>query len=358
MLFVDITALLYNLARTKKKKENVKMKKRLFSALLAGILALSLVACGGTTETEEPAAEETTTEASTDFPSETITIVVPFGAGGSTDMGARNMATALQKELGVNVVVENMPGSNGWVAWTEFLNGSYTDGYTISLINHNFVFGALDEANPREYTLDDVQVLTNQVIDYNVMAIRANDDRFSNLEEFIEYAKETPVLIASQAAGVTDGDSTTAEWFNKTYGTQITTVPVDGSSDAVSMFLAGDTDIYFGSIFDVKQYHESGEMNVICVFSEERNDFIPEVPTVEEVTGESFVAFAARGYFYPQGVSAEIVEFMTEAMLKVMEDPEYIEAMNNLGLQLDNTSGDAYKELLQSQMETRLSVWE
>ena len=336
------------------------MKKRLLSALLAGVLALSLAACGGTAETEEPTAEETTTEeaSATDFPSETLTIIVPFGAGGSTDMGARHMATGLQKELGVNVVVENMPGSNGWLAWTEFLSGEYTDGYTISLINHNFVFGALDPATPREYTLDDVQVLTNQVIDYNVMAIRTDDERFSDLEGFIEYAKETPVLIASQAAGVTDGDSTTAEWFNKTYGTQITTVPVDGSSDAVSMFLAGDTDIYFGSIYDVKQYYESGEMNVICVFSEERNEILPEVPTVEEVTGESFVAFAARGYFYPAEVDASYAEIITNAMLKVMEDPEYIENMNALGLQMDNTHGEDYEELLQSQMETRLSVWE
>ena len=68
-------------------------------------------------------------------------------------------------------------------------------------------------------------------------------------------------------------------------------------------------------------------MKIACVFSEERSDFMPDVPTVKEATGEDFVAFAARGYFYPTNVSPEIAAKMTEAMLKVMEDQEYVDNM-------------------------------
>ena len=179
----------------------------------------------------------------------------------------------------------------------------------------------------------------------------------SDINSFIEYAKSNPVLVSAQATGITDGDATTAEWFNKTFGTQITVVPVDGASDSRGMFLSGDTDIFFASISDVMASYQSGEMKVACIFSDERSDFIPDVPTIKEATGEDFVAFAARGYFYPNGVPQDIVDTTTDALLKAMEDPDYIENMAALGLQLDNTSGEDFKELLESQVETRKMIW-
>ena len=179
----------------------------------------------------------------------------------------------------------------------------------------------------------------------------------ADINSFIEYAKSNPVLVSAQATGITDGDATTAEWFNKTFGTQITVVPVDGASDSRGMFLSGDTDIFFASISDVMASYQSGEMKVACIFSDERSDFIPDVPTIKEATGEDFVAFAARGYFYPNGVPQDIVDTTTDALLKAMEDPDYIENMAALGLQLDNTSGEDFKELLESQVETRKMIW-
>lgn len=341
--------------------------KKMTALMTACAMALSMTACSGSsksetaapaeTKAEEAKEEDTAKESDGSFPSETITLVCPFSAGGGTDIGARNMATALSKKLGVNVVVENQTGSGGWVAWTDLIQGDYKDGYTIGLINHNYAMGELDPDNPRQYNLDDVQVLANQALDFNVMAIRSNDDRFTDIESFIEYGKANPILVSAQATGITDGDATTAQWFNNTFGTQITVVPVDGASDSRGMFLAGDTDIFFASISDVMSAYQSGDMKILCLFADERSDFMPDVPTVKEATGEEFVAFAARGYFYPQGVDPEIVSFMTDAIIEASKDEEYINNMAALGLQLDSTSGDAYKELLASQVETRKEIW-
>lgn len=345
----------------------MKKMKKLTAAVVAAVLALSLAACGSSSNapaastagdaSSSTASGNTSGAGPNGYPSGTITLVCPFSAGGGTDLGARYMATALSKQLGVNVVVENQTGSGGWIAWTDLITGDYDDGYTIGLINHNYVMGALDPENPRQYTLDDVQVITNQVLDYNVMAIRSNETRYTDMASFIEYAKNNPVLIASNATGITDGDSTTAEWFNKTFGTKITTIPVDGSSDARGMFTAGDTDVFFASVSDVQSYYQSGEMKVLCVFAQERTDFMPDVPTIKESTEKEYYAFATRGYFFPKGVSPEIVAFMNDAMQKAMQDETYITDMATLGLQLDNTSGEAYNELLQSQVETRKEVW-
>lgn len=163
--------------------------KKIFALMTAGALALSLSACQAssqqTTDTTTKSADSTDTAAAKNdgsFPSETITLVCPFSAGGGTDIGARNLAQALSKVMGVNVVVENQTGSGGWVAWTDLIQGDYKDGYTIGLINHNYAMGELDPDNPRKYNLDDVTVLANQALDYNVMAIRSNDTRFSDID--------------------------------------------------------------------------------------------------------------------------------------------------------------------------------
>ena len=351
--------------------------------LTAIAVVFTLAACGGSKPAETTAAaapaettaaaapaettaaaaetksEETSAAAvaDSDFPNNTITLVCPFSAGGGTDIGARTMAKSLSKNLGVNVVVENKPGSGGWLAWTELITGDYTDGYTLGLVNHNFVFGAIDPENPREYTLDNIQPLVNQVIDNGVLAIRGDETRFSDLDSFIAYAKENPVMISAQATGITDGEATKAEFFNKNFGTQIIVIPVDGASDSRSMFLAKDTDVFFADISDINSYIKDGQMKALCVFNEERSSFLPDVPTISEATGKSLRAFACRGYFYPAGVDQEKVDFMTEALLKAMEDEDYKKEMEALGLQLDNTSREEYKELLKSQLVDREAVW-
>ncbi len=317
--------------------------KKLLAALLAAVMCVGLVSCSA----KEEAA----------FPSETITFVCPFSAGGGSDIGMRVMATALSEEMGVDVVVENMTGSGGWVSWTDIITGDYSDGYTIGLINHNFVLGEYDPDTPREYNLDDVKVLANQAIDWNIVSIRNDETRFTDLESFIAYAQENPILVSAQATGITDGDASVAQWFNNTFGTQITIIPVDGASDSRGMFLAGDTDIFFASISDVQSSYDNNELTVLAIFSEERSEFMPDVPTIMEVTGEQLLAFSVRGYFYPASVPDEIVETTTNALLAAMEGEEYIADMASQGLQLDNTSGEAFEELLMLQLETRQEIW-
>ena len=337
-----------------------KTLRSLFSLGLAGSLALALTACGGTASNSGTTSGSGNSGNSGDpnsFPEESITIVVPFSAGSGTDVGARNLQPLLADTLGVNILIENVTGSGGWIGWTDVIKNSAADGYTMGMINQNFVTGAYDDVTPRDITLDDVDLLCNQVIDYNVLAIRSDETRFTDLESFIEYAQNNTVLVSAQATGITDGDSTTAEWFNKNYGTQITVVPVDGASDGRSMFLAGDTDVYFASVGDVYIQHNSGDLKAVCVFAPERSEFLPDVPTMQEANGGDLIAFACRGFFYPAGVDDAIVEKMRDVMLQCMEDPDYIASMESMGLQIDTTSGVEYADLLNSQLDMRKEVW-
>lgn len=336
----------------------------LMGVLLAGCSAPQEAADSGKAgtsqdqaDTSQPKADASGKKGDKDWPTETITLLCPFSAGSGTDLGARYLSPLLSKELGVNVVVENVTGSGGWIAWNQIIHNTPKDGYTVGIINHNFVTGAYDDATPRQDTLDDITLLSNQVIDYNVMAIRPNETRFTDMDSFIDYAKENSILISAQTTGITDGDASAAQWFNKTYGTKIEIVPVDGASDGRSMFLAGDTDIYFASVGDVYTAHNNSELKTICVFAPERSEFLPDVPTLKEANGGDFIGFACRGYFYPKGVDTAIVDKMTEAILKVSQDEEYQKNMKTMGLTPNTVSGTEYRDLLESQLDTRKEIW-
>lgn len=129
-----------------------KITRTLMTIGLAGAMALGAIS--GTRAAEAAGAADK-------FPEESITIVVPFSAGSGTDVGARNLQKLLAKELGVNILIENVTGSGGWIGWTDVIKNSPADGYTMGMINHNFVTGAYDDVTPRTITLNDVELLCN-----------------------------------------------------------------------------------------------------------------------------------------------------------------------------------------------------
>lgn len=337
--------------------------KKFAAVTLAGAMAFSLAACGSTeTKTTEPAKTETKAEGgaasdSTDWPSKTITLLCGYSAGGSSDLGCRYLADALTKELGQTVIVENVPGSGSWLAWNQLLQTSEPDGYTFALVNLNAMYGHYDETNPREQTIDDFTLLANHVIDYQVICIRDDETRFTDYASLLEYAKDNNITIAAASTSITSGDATVVKYLEKEHGAQVTVVPVDGASDATTMFLAGESDVLSANVGDVADYAENGYTPVV-IFSEERSEYIPDIPTEKELGLGDYVSFSARGYAYMNGVDSAIVEKMTAAIEKVFDDPDYQANMKAMGAQLELYTGDDYKALLDSQLDIRLELFD
>lgn len=298
-----------------------------------------------------------TTSAAEKWPTRPITIIVGFSAGSGTDLGARYFAQALEKQLGVSVIVENVPGSGSWRAWNQIMYNTEPDGYTIGLVNHNFAKGHYNVKAPRKETLKDIQLLVNQVVDPNVLAIRTNENRFKDLPSFIEYAQKNEIMIAVQSVGITDGDSTCAEWFNKTYGTKVVQVPVNSAAEGRNMFLAGDADVYFSSVGDSYRYHKNGEMKVICQFAEKRSELLADIPTMSELDLKSYVGFSVRGYFYPKAVPAGISNKLCDAMMLALEDKDYKDNILKMGMTPMPLRGKDFVDLLESQLTNGMEVW-
>lgn len=329
------------------------------------VTLFSLAALAGCTQTATPAdttpastsGTDSTTAPTIDWPTKPITLLIGYSAGGSSDLGGRILAATLEKYLGQPVIVENVPGSGSWIAWNQLLYNRPKDGYTFALTNLSMLYGAYDEANPREETIDDFEVMANQAIDYQVISIRSDETRFTDFASLIEYAKENELLVACSSTGVTSGDGTIAKMLEKEFGCKITIVPVEGSKDAETMFISKNTDLLFGNVGDALIGNQNGDFKTIVVFGEERSELMPDVPTAIETGICDYVSFSARGYSYAKGVDSAIVAKMTDALAKAIEDPECAQKMNEMGVEVKLYTGEEYLELLESQLDDRLEIW-
>ena len=336
--------------------------KKLVSMLLAATMAFSMVACGGSAASSTPAsstadASSTASQSDGSWPSKPITLLCGYSAGGSSDLGCRYLAEALKNDLGVPVIVENVPGSGSWLAWNQLLHNTDPDGYTFALVNLSALYGHYDETNPREDTIDDFELLANHVIDYQVLCIRSDETRFSDYASLVKYAQENPLVMASATTSITSGDGTVAKMLQKEHNCQLTVIPVDGASDATTMFLAGETDFLSANVGDVMEAEENGYKPIV-VFADERSKYLPDVPTAKENGVDDYVSFSARGYAYMKGVDQAIVDRMTQALEDAFEDPDYQKNMEAMGAELKLYTGDEYKALLDEQLDTRLEIWD
>ena len=331
--------------------------KKLLALMLTVVMVLTLVACSKSDPPGDTQTPSTGKEDSSAWPSKAITLLCGYSAGGSSDLGCRYLAEALKTELGVPVIVENVPGSGSWLCWNQLLHTTAADGYTFSLLNLSALYGHYDETNPREETIDSFQLLANHVIDYQVLAIRSDETRFTDYASFIEYAKNNNILMAAATNNITSGDGTVAKMLQKDHGCQITVVPVDGASDATTMFLAGETDILSANVGDVMEAEENGYRPIV-IFAPERSEFLPDVPTSAETGVDEYVSFSARGFAYMPGVDQEIVDRMTEALTNAFYNEDYQKNMAAMGAQPELYTGDDYKQLLEDQLDTRLELWD
>ncbi len=338
--------------------------KRAFALILCLVMSLSLLAgCGGKTDTdpasangENSGAEVSTSSGDTAWPKNNITLLCGLSAGGSSDLGARLVAEGLSKELGVSVTVENVTGGGSWIAWNQLLHNTEPDGDTFAFINQNVVFGQYDDVNPREDGLDDFELLMGQLIDYSCIMVRADDDRFNDLNDFVELARSTDLMTSCTGTGITDGDATVIEVMRKELGCNITIVPTDGGTEALSMLLAGDIDFYMNNAMTAARSLEDG-YKVICVFADERVESLPDVPTAKESGLLDYENYVVRGFAYPKGVDPAIVEKMTNAMRNVLNSDDYKQSMENLALIPVNMEPDELYEKLNAQLDTRLDVY-
>lgn len=346
------------------------MKSRNLSRILALVLMLALVfslaACSSSAPAAEapaaeaPAAEAPAAEApTTAFPEKPINFYVAAGAGGAMDVSLRVLIPYLEDELGVDVAINNISGAGGWVCYADVLNKP-ADGYTItSYANSNF-FGLYNPTSQIEGDINDWEFLANAVTDANALYTN-KDSEVQTLEQFIDYVtNNTDVLIGTTSIGF-DDHTAYVKLASAIPGMleNTTALPASNVTEVVTNQLGGFQDFMVANVGDYNTVKDN--LNIICIFAEERSPLVPNVPTFNELAAElgldaDVTASTHRGYLIRSGVDAEVKEVLVNAFEKAMANPEYLAELNELFFVPNCLVGDDAQQMIMDDLKAFESI--
>jgi len=281
------------------------------------------------------------------YPTRTIKLVVPFSAGGSTDIIARLTAEQMRKELGQTVIVENVGGAAGALGTMQVAQAA-PDGYTLAIatVSTMIVYGAT-RSNP-QYTLESFAPITNIASMPNVLTVNVNFPA-KNLVEFIKVLKANPGKYTFASSGIGSINHMLGESFQAEAGVKMIHVPYKGSGPAMQDVMGGQVDSLFDQFPSSKAFIDSGKLKAIGVISPHR---IPgyDVMTMEEAGMKGFTDEAWYGLLAPARVSPEVLARLTDAMKKVMAAPELRAQLEKVGARPVGNSAAEFTAQIRSEI--------
>lgn len=302
----------------------------------AGLLGLS--SCGAEADAEN-------------YPSDTISIVVPYAAGGAADIHARALEPFIEEELGADVVVENVPGASGALGQQEMMQQP-ADGHTIQMVASTAMsVGPLQQ--DVGYTLEDVKIVGMYAELPTVLVIHA-DSEYDSAEEFLDAADSQEMRIATHGA-ISQGALAVTQ-LNEDHGKNFTVVPYDGQAEATTALLGKNVDaMLVGTSDSAREYFDSGELLPIAIDANQGVEYLPDVPTFADLGYED----VRHGMsYYGVGVHAEtpdeIRDQLEELLAKAIEDPGVLEQIGEEYVPSEFVPGDE----LQQRYEEQSSVYE
>ena len=258
------------------------------------------------------------------YPQKPITLVVPYAAGGGTDTGNRILAKYAEKHLGQPIVIQNVEGGGGEIGFSQMLR-SKPDGYTIGAATLGHI--TLTVMRTASYDIvKDVQPVSLIVSDPTTLVIRADDSRFSSIEDIVKYAKENPNKFTVGTSGAGSSDHFSLLALSKAAGVQMKPVHFGGASEAKAAFLGGHVDAFLPSYGEAKQLLTDKKIKMIAVATDERFEEIKDVPTFKE-KGLNVLNSSIRGLAAPKGTPKEVLEKLADSFKKATEDPGFKEEM-------------------------------
>lgn len=261
------------------------------------------------------------TAAAQDYPSKPVTIIVPFAAGGTTDILARVIGQALTKELGQSVIVDNRAGAGGNIG-AALAAKAQADGYTLLMgtVGTHAINQSLYKKLPFD-PIKDFAPLTRVAMVPNLLV--ANPSKpYKNVKELIAYAQANPRKVNFGSSGSGSSIHLSGELFNSLAKVEMVHVPYRGSSPAVTDLLGGQIDIMFDNMPSAIQHVRSGKLRPLAVTTAKRSPELPDVPTIAEAGVPGYEATSWFGMFAPAATPAPIVAKLNGALVKVLGDAE------------------------------------
>lgn len=313
------------------------MKRTIFGAALALLLAF-----GATAKAE--------------YPDRTITMIVPFAAGGPTDVLGRIMAQSMSDILGQQVIVENIGGAGGMTGGKKVAEAR-PDGYTMLL-------GTVG-TQAQGQTLYK-HPLYNSVTDFSPVALIAEvpiviiarpDFPANNLKDFVAYAKANTSKMSFGSAGAGSATHLGCVIADLAMGVNITHVPYKGSAPAMTDLISGRIDFFCEILSTAKALIDSHKVKAIALMTKQRSPVEPNIPTAEEQGFKGFEAYTWNALFLPKGAPADVVKKLNDAAVKAMNSPSVKNRLQALGATIvpANEQTPAY---LGDYVKSEIKKWE
>ena len=265
---------------------------------------------------------------SSNWPTRPITMVVPFAAGGSTDITARMLAEKLGPILGQSVVVENKPGAAGNIG-AAFVARAQPDGYTILLHTSTLTANVSLYKNMGFNVQKDLIPVSQVALIPNVLMVN-NNFQAKTLAEFVEIVKQKKVPINYGSSGSGASNHLAGVLFNNMFGGEMVHVPYKGGSLANNDLLAGQVQAVFSPMVEVLGFLDSGKLKPLAVTTKTRSARIPDVPAITEILpGYEIVLW--NGLFAPAATAPAIVNKLSSAIQSVMKDPAILKKLEEQG---------------------------
>jgi tripartite-type tricarboxylate transporter receptor subunit TctC len=292
--------------------------------------------------------------AQTPWPTRPVSLVVPFAAGGPTDVVARSLANSMSKTLGQTVLVENKLGAGGTVA-AAFVARAQPDGYTF-FIHHNGMATA-----PALYRKLSFNPLTDfeyvsQAVDVPMTLLARKDFPAKNLQELIAYVKANESKINLANAGLGAVSQLCGLMFERAIGVKLTAVPFQGTAPAMAALLGGQVDLLCDQTTQTIPQIKAGAVKFYGVTTKNRIKALPDAPTLAEQGLKDFEVLVWHGIYAPKGTPKPILEKMNMAVRAALKDPEVVKRMSDLGAEIAPDS-KLSPEGLQTWLKSEIDKW-
>ena len=309
--------------------------KKLFALILALAMVFALAACGGeggSAKNDGPFA-----------PDGPVTLIVAYKAGSGTDNTARLLAKYAEKYVGQTIVIENVEGASGSQGWSQLAKAD-PDGMTIGFINlPNFNSNIVNGKG--SYQVDSFKAICNHVTETSIVVVRADDDRFPDLNALVAFAKENKLVAATN--GPQASNHIGAQAFAKSAGFSYTAVPADGTANQLLSLRGAESDFCVVKLADIAG--QEAEYRILGVFADERLPELPDVPTLGELGYYQGWLGSSRCLVAPAGVADDVIAFYEAAFKAAMEDAEYLAAAEQAGMATDYKDAAATAALIEGQ---------
>jgi tripartite-type tricarboxylate transporter receptor subunit TctC len=263
------------------------------------------------------------------FPTRTVTIVVPFTAGGPTDTVARSLAQAMTKPLGQTVIVENVAGAGGTVGATRVKNAA-PDGYMV-LLHHIGMSTAPALYRKLAYNPQTDFEMVGLIVDVPMTMIARSDFPAKNFSEFVTYVKANKTKLNLANAGLGAASHLCGLMFMSAIDADVTTVPFKGTADAINALLGKQVDFLCDQTTNTTGQIKAGTVKAYAVTSAKRVPTLPNLPTMQESGLQGFEVGIWHGVYAPKGTPKAVVDRLTAAMQVAAKDPDFVKRMADLG---------------------------